>query len=40
MGANKNEYSRAVRRKDGAHNPSTGTTIKWSDVVAAEVMTL
>ena len=25
----------AVRRKDGAYNPSTGTTIKWSDVVAA-----
>ncbi len=26
----------AVGRKDGAYNPSTGTTIKWSDVVAAE----
>ncbi len=27
----------AVGRKDGAYNPSTGTTIKWSNVVAAEV---
>jgi hypothetical protein len=27
----------AVRRKDGAYNPSTGNTIKWSDVVAVEV---
>jgi hypothetical protein len=24
-------------RKDGAYNPSTGITIKWSDVVATEV---
>ncbi len=30
-------YGPAVGRKDGAYNPSTGTTIKWSDVVAAEV---
>jgi hypothetical protein len=36
----KTKYGRAVRRKDGAYNPSTGTTIKWSDVVAAEVMML
>jgi hypothetical protein len=28
---------RAIGRKDGSYNPSTGTTIKWSDVVAAEV---
>ncbi len=33
----KTRYGRAVGRKDGAYNPSTGTTIKWSDVVAAEV---
>jgi hypothetical protein len=33
----KMRYGRAVERKDGAYNPSTGTTIKWSDVVAAEV---
>ena len=26
-----------MERKDGSCNPSTGTTIKWSDVVAAEV---
>ena len=36
----KTRYGHAVRRKDSAYNPSTGTTIKWSDVVAAEVMTL
>ncbi len=33
----KTRYGCAVGRKDGAYNPSTGTTIKWSDVVAAEV---
>ncbi len=33
----KRRYGCAGRRKDGAYNPSTGTTIKWSDVVAAEV---
>jgi hypothetical protein len=32
----KTRYGRATGRKDGAHN-SSGTTIKWSDVVAAEV---
>jgi hypothetical protein len=26
-----------IGRKDGSYIPSTGTTIKWSDVVAAEV---
>ncbi len=36
----KMRYCRAVRRKDGAYNPSIGTTIKWSDVVAVEVITL
>ncbi len=36
----KTRYGCAVRRKDGEYNPSTGTTIDWSDVVAAEVMTL
>ncbi len=33
----KTRYGRAVGRKDGSYNPSTGTTIKWNDVVAAEV---
>jgi hypothetical protein len=33
----KTRYGRAIGRKDGSYNPSTGTTIKWSDVVAAEV---
>ncbi len=33
----KTRYGRAVGRKDGAYDLSTGTTIKWSDVVAAEV---
>ncbi len=33
----KTRYCRATGRKDGSCNPSTGTTIKWSDVVAAEV---
>jgi hypothetical protein len=33
----KTGYGHAVKRKDGAYDPSTGTTIKWSDVVAAEV---
>ncbi len=33
----KTQYGRAVRQKDGAYNPSTGTTIKWSDMAAAEV---
>ncbi len=31
----KTRYGRAIGRKDGAYNPSTGTTIKQSDVVAA-----
>jgi hypothetical protein len=35
MGSSKNEIWSG--RKDCAYNPSTGTTIKWSDVVAAEV---
>jgi hypothetical protein len=30
-------YGCAIGRNDGSYNPSTGTTIKWSDVVAAEV---
>ncbi len=33
----KTRYGHATGRKDGAYNPSTGTTIKWSDVVATEV---
>ncbi len=33
----KTRYGKATGRKDGAYNPSTGTTIKWSDVVATEV---
>ncbi len=33
----KTRYGCAVGRKDGSYNPSTGTTIKWNDVVAAEV---
>jgi hypothetical protein len=33
----KTRYGCAIGRKDGSYNPSTGTTIKWSDVVAAEV---
>ncbi len=33
----KTRYGHAVGRKDGAYDPSTRTTIKWSDVVAAEV---
>jgi hypothetical protein len=33
----KTRYGRAIGRKDGSYNPSTGNTIKWSDVVAAEV---
>jgi hypothetical protein len=33
----KMRYGCAAGRKDGAYNPSTGTTIKWSDVVAAEI---
>ncbi len=31
------QYGHAVGRKDGAYNPITGTTIKWSDMAAAEV---
>jgi hypothetical protein len=31
------KYGCAFGRKDGSYNPSTGTTINWSDVVAAEV---
>ncbi len=30
-------YGHAVGQKDGAYNLSTGTTIKWSDMAAAEV---
>jgi hypothetical protein len=33
----KTRYGRAVGRKDCAYNPNSGTTIKWSDVVAEEV---
>jgi hypothetical protein len=33
----KTTYGCAIGRKDGSHNPSTGTSIRWSDVVAAEV---
>ena len=33
----KTRYGRTVGRKDGAYDPSSGTTIKWSDLVAAEV---
>ncbi len=33
----KTRYGCAIGRKDGSYNPSTGTTIKWSDMVAAEV---
>ncbi len=32
----KTRYGCAIGRKDGAYNPSTGTTIKWSGVVTAE----
>jgi hypothetical protein len=30
-------YGCTSGRKDGSYNPSIGTTIKWSDVAAAEV---
>jgi hypothetical protein len=33
----KTRYGCAIGRKDGSSNPSIVTTIKWSDVVAAEV---
>ncbi len=33
----KTRYCCAIGRKDGSYNPSTGTTIMWNDVVAAEV---
>ncbi len=33
----KTRLGRALGQKDGSNNPSTGTTIKWSDVAAAEV---
>jgi hypothetical protein len=33
----KTRYGCAIGKKDGSYNPSTGATIKWSDVVAAEV---
>ncbi len=33
----KTRYGRTIGRKDGSYNPSTRTTIKGSDVVAAEV---
>ena len=32
----KTRYGCLIGGKDGLFNPSTGTTIKWSDVVAAE----
>jgi hypothetical protein len=34
----KTRYGHATGRKDSAYNPSTETTIKWSDVVATEVV--
>jgi hypothetical protein len=33
----KTRYGCAIGRKEGSYNPSTGSTIKWSNVVAAEV---
>ncbi len=30
-------YGRTIGRKDGAYNPSTGTTIKWSNLMATKV---
>ncbi len=33
----KTKYGHTIGRKDDSYNPSTGTTIKWSDVVAAAV---
>mgnify|MGYP000850200720 CR=1 FL=1 len=30
-------YGRTIGRKNGAYDPSSGTTVKWSDLVAAEV---
>jgi hypothetical protein len=33
----KTRYGCAIGRKDASYNPSTGTSIKWSDVVAAKV---
>ncbi len=30
-------YGRTIGRKDGAYNPITGTTIKWSDLMATKV---
>jgi hypothetical protein len=33
----KKQYGCAVGQKDGAYNPNMGTTIKWSDMAAAEV---
>ena len=30
-------YGRTVGRKDGAYDPSTGTTIKWSNLMATKV---
>lgn len=33
----KTRYGHTVGKKDGAYNPSSGTTIKWSDLVAAKV---
>jgi hypothetical protein len=30
-------YGCTVERKDGAYNPSTGTTIKWSNLMATKV---
>jgi hypothetical protein len=33
----KMRYGCTVGQKDGVYNPSTGTTIKWSDMAAAEV---
>jgi hypothetical protein len=37
MDHSKKRYGCAIGRKDSSYNPSTGTSIKWSDVVAAEV---
>jgi hypothetical protein len=33
----KTRYGRTVGRKDGTYDPSSGATIKWSDLVTTEV---
>ena len=33
----KTRYGHTIGRKDGAYDPSSGATIKWSDLVATEV---